>query len=85
MNGITPTTVKTDRPGMSVSVIDGGPSKKVCSGAMTAAGDAALTFSLGCLDFFGLALDGFGLYAQWTGADLAGQMRAANSRGCGVT
>jgi len=80
VNGITPTTVNSDRPGMSVSVIDGGPSKKVCSGTTMAAGAGPLIFCFGSLDFFGRAFDGCGLYAQRT-AD--GVLEApADARSC---
>jgi hypothetical protein len=69
-NGITPTTVKSESPGMSVSVMDGAPSQKVCSGtiATPVVGTGALTFSFGVFDFFGRAFDGCGLYAQRTAA-----------------
>merc|ERR1719440_2302230 len=76
-NGMMPTTVKRDRPGISVSVIDGAPSQKVCSGTIAAVGAGALTFSLGAFDFFGRALDGCGLYAQVTAAAAAGVADAA--------
>ena len=67
---MTPTTVKSDSPGIKVSVIDGAPSKKVCSGTMAAVGDGPLTFSLGAFDFLGRNLDGCGLYAQRGGCSM---------------
>ena len=84
VNGITPTTVKSERPGIRVSVIDGGPSKKVCSGAIRVDVAGPLTFSLGSFDFFGRALAiGSGLYAARiaAGATRAGMEARAAERG----
>ena len=64
MKGITPTTVKSDSPGMKVSVIEGAPSKNVCSGTSCCAAAAeggAFTFGPFSLIFFGLFFDGCGL------------------------
>lgn len=77
VKGITPTTVKSDRPGMTVSVMEGGPSQKVCSGTIIDVGEGPFTFSFGCFDFFGLAFEGFGLYAQQTSEAMRGAAVAA--------
>ena len=56
--------MKSDSPGIKVSVIEGGPSKKVCSGTNCCAAAAeGGTFSFGpfTLAFFGFALFGCGL------------------------
>eukprot|EP00966_Prymnesium_polylepis_P309331 7148105-Prymnesium_polylepis.2 len=44
---MTPTTVRTETPGMIISVDDGGPSKNVTSGSMATAATGAFTFSFG--------------------------------------
>merc|ERR1719231_2075787 len=74
----------SDRPGMNVSVIDGAPSKKVCSGTIAAVGEGALTFSLGAFDFLGRYLDGCGLYAQRTGCSISNEPAAADERSSGL-
>eukprot|EP00967_Tisochrysis_lutea_P152959 scaffold300841_cov30-Tisochrysis_lutea.AAC.1 len=63
---MTPITVKRERPGIMVSVMEGGPSQNVCSGTScseAAADCGPLTFSFGSLDFAlrGLAFEGCGL------------------------
>jgi hypothetical protein len=64
---MTPTTVKSDSPGMKVSVIEGAPSKNVCSGTSCCAAAAEGgpfcfgPFSLIFFRFVGEFFDGCGL------------------------